>query len=84
MQTRLFYLKKREEMEKTYVILKMYDSLMAGEEIKLVDTMANYGISIATFRRYVSFLRYYFLSVYGRELVYDAGENIYKLAEANQ
>lgn len=46
---------------------------------KINDCCNAYGISVATFRRYISFLRAYFSEMHGREIVYAAKMEIYML-----
>ena len=66
-------------MNKSYVLLRMYDALRSGAGIKLTDCCGKYEISGATFRRYIAFLRGYFDEICGREIVYDAQEAVYRL-----
>ena len=44
-------------MNKSYVLLRMYDALRSGAGIKLTDCCGKYEISVATLRRYIAFLR---------------------------
>ena len=64
---------------KSYVLLRMYDSLRKDSGIKLAEWCGKYEISVATFRRYISFLRGYFDEVYGREIEYSAEMSVYRL-----
>ncbi len=66
-------------MNKSYILLQMYDALRLGSGIKINDCCNAYGISVATFRRYISFLRAYFSEMHGREIVYAAKMEIYML-----
>lgn len=66
-------------MNKSYILLQMYDALRLGSEIKINDCCNAYGISVATFRRYISFLRAYFSEMYGKEIVYDPQLTAYNL-----
>lgn len=66
-------------MNKSYVLLRMYDKLKNGKFISLNDCCTEYGISVPTFRRYVAFLREYFSEVYAKEIVYDSENMFYIL-----
>ena len=66
-------------MSKSYVLLKMYDRLREGGGIKLCDWCAEYCFSVATFRRYIAFLRDYFAESCGGEVVYDIVVGLYVL-----
>lgn len=66
-------------MNKSYVLLKMYDAIRTDEGIKIVACCNTYGISVATFRRYMAFLRAYFMETLGREIIYDAARALYIL-----
>ena len=59
-------------MKKNYILLQMYDALRSGMGLNINDCCNRYAISVATFRRYIAFLRSYFLENYGREIIYDA------------
>ena len=66
-------------MNKSYILLQMYDALRLGSGIKINDCCNAYGISVATFGRDISFLRAYFSEMHGREIVYAAKMEIYML-----
>ena len=66
-------------MNKSYVLLRMYDSFCRGEGVVLNECCNACGISVATFRRYISFLREYFAEVNGDEIVYDSALSKYVL-----
>ena len=59
--------------------MRMYDALRGGAGIRLAECCGNYEISVATFRRYVAFLRGYFNEMYGSEIVYDAASAVYRV-----
>ena len=59
-------------MNKSYVLLRLYDEFLSGKNIKIYDCCREYGISVSTFRRYMCFLRGYFSEIYGGEIVYDS------------
>lgn len=46
----------------------------------LRNAAGRFGFSVATFRRYIAFLRGYFNEIYGQEIVYDAETLSYRLA----
>ena len=66
-------------MGKCYILLQMYDALRSGAGIRLTECCGKFEISVATFRRYIAFLRGYFNEVYGSEVVYDAEPAVYRL-----
>ncbi|HJB92748.1 MAG TPA: hypothetical protein H9708_02210 [Candidatus Borkfalkia stercoripullorum] len=66
-------------MNKSYILLRMYDALRSGAGVKITDCCGRYEISVATFRRYIAFLRGYVAEVCGREIVYDPGSAVYIL-----
>lgn len=66
-------------MSKSYILLQMYDDLRSGTGIRIAECCGKYEISVATFRRYISFLRGYFNEMYGCELIYDADSSLYRL-----
>lgn len=66
-------------MNKSYVLLRMYDELRGGMGIRLNEWCAEYNLSVSTFRRYIAFLRGYFVGVTGAEIVYDSVNEMYVL-----
>lgn len=66
-------------MNKSYVLLRMYDELREGAGIRLTGWCAEYKLSVATFRRYIAFLRGYFIGTTGEEIVYDSVSGLYVL-----
>lgn len=68
-------------MNKSYTLLKMYDDLKSGKPIKIGECCASYGISVPTFRRYMSFLRAYFCEIYSLDVIYDSGLFAYYLSK---
>ena len=66
-------------MSKSYIVLRMYDILREGRAIRISDCCNGFKISIATFRRYMAFLRAYFAEVYGKEIIYDPADCFYRL-----
>lgn len=68
-------------MNKSYILLKLYDVLRTGGAICLGDCCSVYGFSLATFRRYMAFLRTYFMETCGREIIYDPVRAVYRLKD---
>ena len=66
-------------MNKSYVLLRMYDFLNEGKEIRINDCCGEYDLSLSTFRRYIAFLRGYCGEMYGKEIVYDPEREVYVL-----
>lgn len=66
-------------MGKCYILLQMYDELRGGAGIRLAECCGRYEISVATFRRYIAFLRGYFNEVRGSEIVYDSASAEYRI-----
>ena len=66
-------------MNKSYVLLRMYDELREGAGIRLTGWCAEYKLSVATFRRYIAFLRGYFIGTTGEEIIYDSVSGLYVL-----
>ncbi|MBQ4268093.1 MAG: DeoR family transcriptional regulator [Clostridia bacterium] len=58
-------------MNKSWVILALYDVLKQNGKISLEKCCAEYKISAPTFRRYLALLRSYFWEVYRCEIKYD-------------
>lgn len=67
------------EKSKSYVVLQLYDVLRKGGFLRISECCGEYAISVATFRRYVAFLRGYFSEKMGRDLIYDAARQVYCL-----
>ena len=67
-------------MNKTQVILYLYDFLLNGGRIYLEETMVNYDISLSTFRRYISEINIFLCNTYKNQVVYyDYKDNCYYL-----
>lgn len=66
-------------MNKCYILLQMYDKLRGGMGITIAECCGYYEISVATFRRYIAFLRGYFSETCGRDLIYDPDAAVYRL-----
>ena len=57
-------------MNKIYVILRMYDDLLADHAIKINECCKTYDISVSTFRRYIACLRNYLAEQRSEEIIY--------------
>lgn len=68
-------------MNKHFILLQMYDTLLKGGSLEMNSCCEQYGYSVATFYRHISFLRRYFKNEYNRELLYDGSGGKYILAE---
>ncbi|MBO5866450.1 MAG: hypothetical protein J6Q55_00150 [Clostridia bacterium] len=66
-------------MTKSYAVLQMYDSLLEGKTLNIADCMANYNISVPTFRRYISLLRAFLVEQHAISLLYDRSNGTYYL-----
>ena len=58
-------------MKKSYILLSIYDKLKAGKYLEINECCGEFGISVPTFRRYLSFLRDYFCENFSQEIIYD-------------
>ncbi len=66
-------------MNKSYIVLRLYDKFKEGKKVKINECCGEYNISVSTFRRYIAFLRGYFNEFYGQEIVYSAVTCEYRL-----
>lgn len=66
-------------MNKSYILLRLYDKFREGKKLKIVECCDEYGISVSTFRRYIAFLREYFSEYDGREIIYISESAEYSL-----
>ena len=67
-------------MNKSYILLRMYDKLKAGKKIRINECCGEFQISVSTFRRYIAFLRGYFNEYCAKEIIYDANQAVYFLS----
>ena len=72
-----------KKMNKSYILLRMYDRFCHGEGVNLNECCNGCGISVATFRRYIAFLREYFYDMYEAKIVYDGNAARYRLSYEN-
>ena len=68
-------------MNKHFAILLMYDELLSGKELVPQDCCVRCHFSMATFYRHISFLRKYFKTEHGVELLFDKTDRNYRLAK---
>ena len=66
-------------MNKSYAVLCMCEDLMKGKTLTIENCLAEYAVSVPTFRRYISLLRMYFAERHSTELVYDKKVKGYRL-----
>lgn len=70
---------QKKRMNKSYILLQMYDRLRKGGRLRINECCGQYEISEVTFRRYIAFLRGYFNEMYGQEIIYNAADAEYKI-----
>ena len=69
-------------MNKSQIVLMIYDRLNKGEQILLVEIMNEFDISLSTFRRYISEINIFLSDTYQNKVVYyDFLTNSYYLKE---
>lgn len=68
-------------MDKHFILLQMYDTLLNGGTLELNSCCKRYGYSVATFYRHIAFLRRYFKEECKREVLFDSSEREYVLAK---
>ena len=66
-------------MNKSYILLRLYDQFRTGKRVKITECCQEYDISISTFRRYIAFLREYFNEFFGHEIIYMPQTSEYML-----
>ena len=57
-------------MNKSQIVLMIYDRLNKGEQILLVEIMNEFDISLSTFRRYISEINIFLSDTYQNKVVY--------------
>ena len=70
-------------MEKSIIILFIYDNLINGKSVNAGTCMKKFNISLSTFYRYINTLRAFVWEKNLSEIVYDAKNMTYKLIRAN-
>ena len=69
-------------MNKSQIVLMIYDRLNKGKQILLVEIMNEFDISLSTFRRYISEINIFLSDTYQNKVVYyDFLTNSYYLRE---
>ncbi len=66
-------------MNKSGILLELYDVLREGGGIRINECCGKYCISVATFRRYIAFLRGYFNEHYGSDVIYCGASEEYRI-----
>ena len=66
-------------MSKYFILLQMYDILQKGGKLEIKACCEKFGFSVATYYRYIAFLRTYLKEEYGRELLFDSLEKNYSV-----
>ena len=66
-------------MDKSSVVLNLYDRLMKNKRLNAVEVCEEYEISIATFYRYVSILRTHVQTKCIGEMIYDPVKKSYEI-----
>lgn len=57
-------------MNKSQIVLMIYDRLNKGKQILLVEIMNEFDISLSTFRRYISEINIFLSDTYQNKVVY--------------
>lgn len=69
---------------KTQVVLYLFDELSNGRKIYLQEVLSEFGMSIRTFRRYISEIQAYFTNFIKQKLIkYSMKEKTYYLTDAS-
>lgn len=68
-------------MSKYFILLQMYEILIKNGKLEVSACCERYKFSIATFYRYIAFLRKYFKEEYNKELLFNSSSREYFLAE---
>ena len=66
-------------MNKSYVLLCLYEKLQSGKGIQIETCCKEFGISVPTFRRYISILRDFFWEKHNSEIKYDIKQKEYRV-----
>ncbi len=73
------------ELNKSQIILKMYDSLIRNYGIKINDYINKYNISLRTFQRYIAEINAFLFNEFKNQVVnYDHENKIYYLEDINK
>ena len=69
-------------MEKSIIILYIYDRLLNGRSVTASECMARFGISLSTFYRYVNTVRAFLWEKACKEICYDPKTTSYYIEGA--
>ena len=70
------------ELNKSQIILKMYDSLIHNEIVNMNDYINNYKISVRTFQRYIAEINAFLYNEFKNQVVnYDYDNKTYYLVD---
>ena len=63
------------ELNKSQIILKMYDSLIHNEIVNMNDYINNYKISVRTFQRYIAEINAFLYNEFKNQVVNNDYDN---------
>ena len=67
-------------INKSQIVLYIYDDLISHKEIYINDIVNKYGISTRTFRRYIAEINAFLFNNYRNQSIqYDLKEKVYRL-----
>lgn len=66
-------------LKKTFIVLDMYEDLLAGSKLNSKTCNDKYGISESTFYRYISTIKEFVWERHLQEVVYNTEDNTYKI-----
>lgn len=70
------------ELNKSQIILKMYDSLIHNEIVNMNDYINNYKMSVRTFQRYIAEINAFLYNEFKNQVVnYDYENKTYYLVD---
>lgn len=70
------------ELNKSQIILKMYDSLIHNEIVNMNDYINNYKMSVRTFQRYIAEINAFLYNEFKNQVVnYDYDNKTYYLVD---
>lgn len=73
------------ELNKSQIILKMYDSLIRKHNIKVNDYINKYNMSLRTFQRYIAEINAFLFNEFKNQIVsYDYENKFYYLEDLNK
>lgn len=73
------------ELNKSQIILHMYDLLIRSKGINMNDYINKYKISVRTFQRYIAEINAFLYNQYKYQVInYDYENKVYYLADLNK